>query len=114
MDREKVIKGLELCLKTIDEPDCRKECPYYEACQKYEGRVIFQPLMRDTLALLKEQETKDTGHSRVFQCEKCGYGIDDIFLSTVEKKYPIVPKYCPNCGRGVCPDDRPRKNNELA
>ena len=56
MDREKVIKGLELCLKTIDEPDCRKECPYYEACQKYEGRVIFQPLMRDTLALLKEQE----------------------------------------------------------
>ena len=56
LDREKVIKGLELCLKTINEPDCRKECPYYEACQKYEGRVVFQPLMRDALALLKEQK----------------------------------------------------------
>jgi hypothetical protein len=43
-------------LKTIEEPDCRKECLYYEACQKYEGRVIFQPLMRDALVLLKEQE----------------------------------------------------------
>lgn len=61
-DREKVITWLELCLKTIDEPDCRKECPYYEACQKYEGRVIFQPLMRDTLALLKEQEPKPPIH----------------------------------------------------
>ena len=66
MDREKVIKGLELCLKTIDEPDCRKECPYYEACQKYEGRVIFQPLMRDTLALLKEQE--------IVRCKDCTFG----------------------------------------
>ena len=56
MDREKVVKGFELCLKTIEEPDCRKECPYYEACQKYEGRVIFQPLMRDALAMLKDQE----------------------------------------------------------
>ena len=56
INKEKVIEGLELCLKTIDEPDCRKECPYYEACKKYEGRVIFQPLMRDTLTLLKEQE----------------------------------------------------------
>ena len=74
--------------------------------------IVFDELMpgcaelvRDAIAMLKEQETKDTGHSRVFQCEKCGYGIDDIFLSTVEKKYPIVPKYCPNCGRSVCQDD---------
>ena len=48
----------------------------------------------------KEQETTDTGKRRIFECEKCGYGIDDIFLSD-EEKYQIIPKYCPNCGRSV-------------
>ena len=96
MDREKVIKGLELCLKTIDEPDCRKECPYYEICQKYEGRVIFQPLMRDTLALLKEQEPAEPvmKKGRLFtapMCRKCGY-----FFPTGTK-----PNYCQECGKAV-------------
>lgn len=50
--------------------------------------------------LLKEKETKDTGKRRIFECEKCGYGIDDIFLAE-EEKYPIDPIYCPNCGRAV-------------
>ena len=54
----------------------------------------------DALALLKEQETADTGNCRVFQCEKCGYGIDDIFVAE-EEQYQIVPRYCPNCGRRV-------------
>jgi len=52
------------------------------------------------IALLKEQETHDTRKSRIFQCEKCGYGIDDIFLND-ESNYPITPVYCPNCGRLV-------------
>ncbi len=50
--------------------------------------------------LLKEQETYDTGESRIFQCEKCGYGIEDIFINN-EHDYPIIPVYCPNCGRLV-------------
>lgn len=54
----------------------------------------------DILALLKEQETEDTGRCRIFQCKKCGFGIDDIFV-TEEEKYQIVPRYCPNCGRSV-------------
>ena len=69
-DRKKVIKGFELCLKTIEEPDCRKECLYYEACQKYEGRVIFQPLMRDALALLKEQEPRVMTLGEIFTAQK--------------------------------------------
>lgn len=50
--------------------------------------------------LLKEQETEDTGSCRVFQCKKCGFGIDDIFVND-EEKYQILPRYCPNCGRSV-------------
>lgn len=54
----------------------------------------------DALELLKEQETSDTNQSRIFHCKKCGYGIDDIYL-TDESAYPIEPNYCPNCGRLV-------------
>ena len=55
-NREKVIKGLDVCLKNIDRPDCPNDCPYLSDCLKYENRVVFQPLMRDALALLNEQE----------------------------------------------------------
>ena len=58
----------------------------------------------DARTMLKEQETADTGSCRVFQCEKCGYGIDDIFVND-EEKYQIVPRYCPNCGRQVKLDE---------
>ena len=54
----------------------------------------------EAAVLLEEQETEDTGKCRVFQCKKCGFGIDDIFVND-EEKYQIVPKYCPNCGRYV-------------
>ena len=57
-------------------------------------------LVRDALELLKDQETEDTGSCRVFQCKKCGFGIDDIFVND-EEKYQILPRYCPNCGRLV-------------
>lgn len=88
-DREKVIKGLEMCkIRYCD------ECPYDDenSCSVY--------LNQDALDLLEEQETHDTRESRVFQCEKCGYGIEDIFLNN-EYDYPITPVYCPNCGRRV-------------
>lgn len=55
-DLEKVIKGLELCLGSIDSAGCPEGCPYYEACQKYENYAVFQPLMRDALETLKAQE----------------------------------------------------------
>ena len=52
------------------------------------------------LALLKERETTSTAESRLFHCKKCGYGIDDIYLSN-EYDFDIYPHYCPNCGRTV-------------
>jgi len=102
-DREKVIKGLETCIKYIDR-ECPIGCPYYEICTKQEGRVVFQPVLRDAFELLKEQETESTGRCRVFQCKKCGYGIDDIFVND-EEKYQIAPRYCPNCGKAVKQND---------
>ena len=57
VDKSKVIKGLETCIKHIDR-ECPIGCPYHEICTKYEGRVVFQPVLRDALSLLKEQEKK--------------------------------------------------------
>ena len=57
-DLKKVIKGLELCLGSIDSAGCPEGCPYYEACQKYENLVVFQPVMRDALEALKAQEPR--------------------------------------------------------
>lgn len=63
-DRKKVIEGLDICLKNIESPDCPSNCPYFSDCSKYENRVVFQPLMRNALALLKEQEA-------VVRCKDC-------------------------------------------
>jgi hypothetical protein len=60
-DREKVIKGLEVCTSIADGESCPKECPYYQdVCDGY------NQLMRYALALLKEQET-------VVHCGDCKY-----------------------------------------
>ena len=49
-DREKVIRGLEVCTTDF----CSEECPYYQC----DGLSCHAPLMRDALALLKEQEAR--------------------------------------------------------
>ena len=92
MDREKVIKGLDVCLNNIDQSDCPNDCPYLSDCSKYENRVVFQPLMRDALALLKEQEPKlvrideDSVH-----CPSCG---NELFTFPQQK-------FCDECGQAV-------------
>ena len=54
-DLEKVIKGLECCLETIDNKPCSEKCPYLDKC--LEGiDSIFKPVMSDALALVKAQE----------------------------------------------------------
>jgi hypothetical protein len=97
-DMEKVIKGLEYCFATAN---C-DGCPYEIECRKIPLKTPENhcPILDDILVLLKEQETEDTGRCRIFQCKKCGFGIDDIFV-TDEERYQIVPRYCPNCGRSV-------------
>lgn len=98
-EREKVIKALECCLKESDHlySNPCNSCPY-------EGKECIDRMKTDALALLKEQETTDTNDLRIFHCKKCGYGIEDIFISD-EQNYSLVPKFCPNCGRLVKHDD---------
>lgn len=48
--REKVIRGLKACAEDVGTLHCR-ECPY-------SGMPCITPLLRDALALLKEQEPR--------------------------------------------------------
>ena len=50
-DREKVIKGLEHCLKSV----C-KGCPYDYVCSE-DDTLTSNTMIKDVLELLKEQET---------------------------------------------------------
>lgn len=93
-DRDKVRKGLECC----KEPASCRDCPYPCYCEYADDWP--KQLLTDALNLINEQETANTGSCRIFQCKKCGFGIDDIFVHD-EEKYQIVPRYCPNCGRLV-------------
>lgn len=97
MDREKVIKSLELC---ADGHHCH-ECSYQTVKHNLDGIADCTSLLADhALAMLKEQVTTSTGKTKIFQCEKCGYGIDDIYLSN-EYDFDVYPHFCPNCGKMV-------------
>lgn len=48
MTREQVIKGLECCASNIT---CQDDCPYYLECTDDQ-----QALMKDALALIREQQ----------------------------------------------------------
>ncbi len=61
-DLDKVIKGLECCThdiplsNNVHKTDFCKECPYYNP--EYSYCFSQETLMRDALALLKEQEAE--------------------------------------------------------
>ena len=100
MDRDKVIKGLELCIMDMNRSDsmpCRS-CPYgslpkEKNCQKQ--------MFTDALALLKEQEAKE-GHWIVLEfcanegiyCSECHMKI----FERVTKPKDKLSRYCPHCG----------------
>lgn len=100
LDREKVIKSAEICLKHIDESDCSQECPYFEQCSKYERRVIFQPLIRDALALLKEQEEKMKHLNNItLEYEKEVFRLQTLLKEQEAKTgHWIYLQYCANEG----------------
>ena len=100
-DREKVIKGLESCV--VNKTKCftvkDEMCPYFSVDVLH----CEQELMRDALALLKEQEAvepvrdKETG--RFWLCGNCGayVGYEDNDPSDPNE----FDNYCRNCGRSV-------------
>lgn len=105
MDRDKVIKGLELCLGSIDSAGCPEECPYYEACQKYENYAVFQPLMRDALEALKAQEPvapyMDYDGRDVWRCGNCGAAIFHLDHTQADEDTKNYVKFCWHCGKAV-------------
>ena len=100
-DREKVIKGLEICIRVKDNEKCPDECPYRkDICYGTVG------LMADALSLLKEQEPiapkliKMYPHD-IYECGNCGH------RSVGSKDYKA--KYCPECGQAVKWDESPKE-----
>lgn len=85
-DREKVIKGMEICTLPAS---CNSDCPYYEK----EGAECSYCLMKDALELLKEQEPvkPEIGKNG---CGSCWYICPECRL-------PIAYKdmFCRHCGR---------------
>ena len=85
-DREKVIKGLEIC---SNPGSCRSECPYYEK----EAAVCSNWLLKDALEMLKVQEpvkvVRRVEEMEWTVCSNCG--------SHIISKW----KWCPGCGRAV-------------
>ena len=104
MDREKVIKGLELCKIGFGDRCYETECPYY-------GQGCTESLKNDILELLKEQEAvepievfkKDT-NCHEYHCKRCGNKVGTILGG----KHPILPgvklsieHFCDVCGQAV-------------
>ena len=90
MDREKVIKGLEYC---VSSNDCRP-CEYWmefdnAGCQ----------IMKDALALLKEQKAKAgkwipvTNGRGGMECSIC-----HEYAPSYQNGAEYLSKYCPSCG----------------
>ena len=92
IDEEKVIKGLECCAndKPFYHAHC-DECPYNGRRPDNMGGCT--KLYRDTLELLKEQESiepiiTDDPYALIH----CGYCDETIHITN---------KYCPSCGRKI-------------
>ena len=89
-DKEKVIKGLEICVNRVPgKYDCN-ECPY-----EIDGNCCEINLAKDALKLLKEQEAVEpippTDESDLWKCGNCKH---QLFRCTHQR-------YCEMCGREV-------------
>lgn len=90
-EREKVISGLETCLD--DNIPC-DECPYKKSCCGINDERIGEMLMRDSLALLKEQEQikeESITPFEVLEIISSSYGGKQIFFQ--EENGMIYDRY---------------------
>lgn len=102
-DREKVIRGLEICRhRAISQENC-KECPYI-----YDGRAEQSNcegvLHWDALAMLKEQDAEwiygedETGVDG-WHCSYCGFFEPWFYEFTDDIDFIRFYSFCPSCGR---------------
>ena len=97
MTRDEVIRGIEFCLNP--EVACYDGCPYYDRCWQ-DGEHFEVPLLRDALALLKEEPKRGRWialdmHKGMeqFKCSMCAV---EYYVPTCMGQ-PMY-QYCPNCG----------------
>lgn len=100
-NREKVIKGLDLCLS--GESSACNDCPYDVECKEAIS-VGQSPLRRDALNLLKEHgalpiiyQTNEYTGLPMARCPSCGEALVQ-FRSGVDGK---ESKFCYYCGQEV-------------
>ena len=109
VDREKVIRGLEICIRVQDNEKCPDECPYRkDICYGTVG------LMADALSLLKVQEPKPprfvvTFDKIFYACDNCGKSLLVVANAEGIKGLSNMPKYCPECGQAVKWDEPPKE-----
>ena len=98
-DREKVKKGLDLCL--TGEPSTCKDCPYDAECKEARG-IGPSPLRRDALELLKGQEpVKPVVNVDEWVCGCCGTRLERQELISPNAIFHDFFEYCPHCGKKV-------------
>ena len=104
-DRKKVIKGLEYCITHYNWRDNRKpDCPYLDLCEPIKD-ATGNTLMRDALALLKEQEAVEPSFKQdekgifIWYCGSCGAYMYHIYDGIDKAKE--YAKYCRQCGKKV-------------
>lgn len=99
-DREKVIEGLRHCTAWAGLHECQPKfgsnCPYKDEAD------CKLALMRDALAMLKEQETQSVLSNRVCEAEPFRY-VRKGFCPKChqEMEWLLNRKYCGFCGQEV-------------
>ena len=96
IDKQKVIKGLECCATNrLRHEDCEAmNCTYLDL----DGHGCIHQLIRDALAMVKEQEPVEPVFERqfmssinIYDCGKCGTSLGAKGIA----------KYCMECGQAV-------------
>lgn len=101
-DRDKVIKGLELCQQGFD---CPSDCPYLDDCDDM-MKPMFIELAKDALELLEEYEVKEQisdvihGLAKQFRrpivrCEDCKHRPTDPENKGVGQSLVFPDDVCP-------------------
>ena len=97
-DREKVMRGLEVCSTVEDLAPCPNECPYHKPDAVCYGTAR---LMQDALALLKGEKAMEPVPVFVSPLNDRNYIFCGACKTMIAQDRPKNYKFCPWCGRAI-------------